>query len=741
MSIKSIKIKNLLSFDELIIDKFEDINCIVGKNNAGKSNLLKLLRFFYKKLEGIRELPPELNSKYSAFGSITITYTISHRIKQDLKRRGQGNLFVGDKDLTSSFIDLADIGKDTTYELTLKVYSNDSIEWSEKNHKVLNTINYLYPFFDIEARYLDLHNWDKLWFIISRLKSFNLKNLEKSFKEYDKTNNARKEFEKFIKDIEDTIEVSKYTYQEKVLSYIKMRLYGDRFLIDEQKLDIQSDGTNAYKFIELSLKLLISLTRREYITPIIYVDEPEIGLHPKKNEELIENVYDIYSQGKDTTKTPYPTIIFATHSPNIVKQVIKLFDENQQILHFSKENNKPSVVQKMNSQYDDKRFLNVFSDNEARLFFSNFIVFVEGETELEIFRNKSLFSKFEKLKKVDVYATNDVVLKYINPAYANTAIPYLTIYDLDKLFDIDLENKKMIKRNTVISFSELEKKYDKAYASKKKKSVEFDIYQNTKFSLGVIDSLELQIEKNIFITGFKYKDKVYNYNSLIDYVNENVFIHENKFFNHTTIEELLINKKSIIFFKKWFKKVFIDSICIVNKDKKKGDNKTLKTIQTMMEKYPKDLKLKQVFDILFDTSNCYKESLPNPEKKFVAKIKTRYFKSIERLIDKNFSTDDEYITLFLLLFNGKTQTLISRENKKYEECIDETYRKLVKDIRIEKLNKLDYLFSKTSGWATSFLNFSIDEIENMREDEEFRKEFEIYFRELYDIITIIENKI
>ena len=109
VSIKSIKIKNLLSFNELIIDNFEDINCIVGKNNAGKSNLLKLLRFFYKKLEGIRELPPELNSKYSAFGSITITYTISHRIKKDLKLKGKGNLFVGDKDLTSSFIDLTDI--------------------------------------------------------------------------------------------------------------------------------------------------------------------------------------------------------------------------------------------------------------------------------------------------------------------------------------------------------------------------------------------------------------------------------------------------------------------------------------------------------------------------------------------------------------------------------------------------------------------------------------------------------
>ncbi len=81
MAIKSIKIKNLLSFDELIIDNFEDINCIVGRNNAGKSNLLKLIRFFYNKLEGKRELPPTLNSNYSTFGTITIVYDTS-RIKQ-----------------------------------------------------------------------------------------------------------------------------------------------------------------------------------------------------------------------------------------------------------------------------------------------------------------------------------------------------------------------------------------------------------------------------------------------------------------------------------------------------------------------------------------------------------------------------------------------------------------------------------------------------------------------------------
>ncbi|SUP66367.1 AAA family ATPase [Yersinia enterocolitica] len=46
MAIKSIRIKNLLSFDDFYVNEIKDINCVVGKNNTGKSNLLKLIRFF-----------------------------------------------------------------------------------------------------------------------------------------------------------------------------------------------------------------------------------------------------------------------------------------------------------------------------------------------------------------------------------------------------------------------------------------------------------------------------------------------------------------------------------------------------------------------------------------------------------------------------------------------------------------------------------------------------------------------
>lgn len=77
MSILSIKIDNLLSFDKIKVDAFSDINCLVGMNNVGKSNFLKLIQFFYDKLDNKYILPPTLNNNYTNFGTISITYNLN----------------------------------------------------------------------------------------------------------------------------------------------------------------------------------------------------------------------------------------------------------------------------------------------------------------------------------------------------------------------------------------------------------------------------------------------------------------------------------------------------------------------------------------------------------------------------------------------------------------------------------------------------------------------------------------
>lgn len=46
MGIKRIQIRNILSFKEADISGLEQVTCLLGKNNAGKSNLLKAISFF-----------------------------------------------------------------------------------------------------------------------------------------------------------------------------------------------------------------------------------------------------------------------------------------------------------------------------------------------------------------------------------------------------------------------------------------------------------------------------------------------------------------------------------------------------------------------------------------------------------------------------------------------------------------------------------------------------------------------
>ena len=110
----------------------------------------------------------------------------------------------------------------------------------------------------------------------------------------DKISAKSGSYKDYIEKIDDITERSDYSYQERVLNYVKVGLGGQNFNIDGMDLEFHSDGTNSHKYLELFLSLIIALTRREFVTPSVYIDEPEIGLHPKRNEELIYRLHEIY---------------------------------------------------------------------------------------------------------------------------------------------------------------------------------------------------------------------------------------------------------------------------------------------------------------------------------------------------------------------------------------------------------------------------------------------------------------
>ena len=623
MGIKSIKIKNLLSYDEIHISDIKDINCIIGRNNTGKSNLLKLIRYFYTKLEKQDAIPPKLNNNYSSYGEISIEYDITRISKIVRGHKNNNNKFF--KQIASTLLKqtyyerlssfLTESKNEKTFILSLKINNDESVKWSTKDTKILSIVNHLFPYFDIETRHVDLYDWDKLWLLISKLKSFNIEKIsnEEIVNFFDsRIGENSKSYSDYINKIKEITKTSKYGYKEKVLNYVKVGLDGQTFQIDGKKLEIQSDGTNSFKYIEIFLSLLISLTRRDYITPIVFIDEPEIGLHPKKNEQLIENLYEIYmsfkknKEGIEQNKyaTPYPNIFMATHSPNILKSIVKLFDINQQVLHFSMLDGN-THIRKLNSTYDHDRFLNIFNDNEARLFFSEFIFFVEGSTEQELFSNRLLANKFQHLRNIDIYATDDLVLKYMNPSYSNTAIPYLVLYDADHLFSYDNKNKKITLKTTKISINQVRNKYKYSCIG----SRNYQAKNNIDSFLKLLANTKIETDKdNIKITNF-------DWSNLINRVNRFILAKENYWITSTTIEGCLINEKSLNYFKKWMLSEIINNL------NPKHDENIEKIIESAMLKPCSNSEklLGTCYSILANTN--HHQPLSEESRLFVRKIK------------------------------------------------------------------------------------------------------------------------
>lgn len=740
MAIQSIRVKNLLSFEDIFIDDIQDINCIVGKNNVGKSNLLKLIRYFYSKLNGERVLPPELYSKYNSFGSITIKFNTT-RIKQIVTGKNNksaflkhiyNTLFIGQKRTSSSNQTL----EESYIELTLTIFKDDSVKWSTPNQEILKIIYILYPFIDIETRHIDLYDWNKIWGLVSQLSSFNVKKVNRdNVIDYldNQISNGHGNYKDYIDKVESIVDTKHYSYRDKVLSYIKVGLPGHDFTNYGQDLNIQSDGTNSHRYIEIILKLLIVLTRREFITPTIYIDEPEVGLHPKLSEDLIQTLHKVYCEylktkiGKEVGKykTPYPKVIFSTHSPSILKYVVRLFKNNQQIIHFSKTRTQGTKVSRLNSQYSDARFLNIFSDNEARLFFSNFILFVEGATELEIFRNYKLCEKFTPLKSIDVYETNEVILKYLNPNYSKAAIPFLVLNDADVLLKFDYKNSKLTLDNSKYNFLKITRHNSLDFHTK-----------NGKRRKSIIDFINSQNGKSFKFDSDKIGFDTFPIQGFISSINE-ILDEQQCYLTLTTIEGSLITEHSLPIFEKWLIHKFTRSI------RYNGSNKT-PTQWFISLKKDLDLGKKSNMELfnnimIFDPIDC---NLSKFDSQFIKEVRTQHLKDCKKAI-LDYSTSPKLIlNLLRVIFEGKTDNLLSRHHDDFTATATPKFRQAVKNIRLNYFSTLNPIMGKTGGWVTDFLNFAIDHIDkNSKTEQHFNRNFAFVFPELSDIIRKVSSSI
>ncbi|OPG94390.1 hypothetical protein B2I21_30850 [Chryseobacterium mucoviscidosis] len=689
MSIQRVTIKNCKSIEHMDLNLKKNVSCFIGVNNVGKSNIMKIIHFFYINLTG--ELYDEYmfnkTNPYNDELEISIEYDLN-----DLINKVQGSpinyegflsdFFSGIKFPTfSSNLDPSNeivekvkryVGKYTINNictLTLKYNrKTKSIIWNVEDYDFRAFISVRFPIFFLESRTIDLYNWDDIWKVIGEIAPFRKKlvinNKLNGFFELD---DDQGNYENVINDIieefeKSNIKIKQASVYEKISQVVQLQLGGKNFDYESHQLKLGSYGMNSYSFMSLYVKLILRLFNYKHLSsPLIMIDEPELHLHLKKIEEFIKEVkeYERY----ETTKW-----IFATHSPSFAKNII-IENVDYDIFHVTNtEIFSRSRLTKING-FKQKKY-KLLSDNEASLFFSELCLFVEGDTELEIFKNEYIRILFPKLHKIDIYSFDgkDDKLKLVNPNDRKSKVKYLVLIDMDKVLSYVPKHKKFkisggsylnAMKNQFIANRE-------AYHYKRKFNDTFKVrnkientLKSTKFE---IDSTGLCIkesqERSELIKLLKLYYSQYNFIPL-----------------ETTIEGSIINKENYQIFYEWINK--------------------------------------------YNWDNSKFESLYN---------------SLE--------TDAQKTSLLRVIFFGKTDWLSGEKEESRDNFEFSKTFKVIRQIRSE-LKKADLDFGdKTSGWITLYLNWFFENKINVRKTENnfvYRRSFNTSFPELGEVIAGLER--
>ncbi len=688
LAIKKVTIKNCKSIEFLELNLEKNINCFLGVNNVGKSNIMRIINFFHLNLT--REIHDDsmfnTSNPYNDEVEISIEYDF-----QELIDKVQGNTnFSNDffeyflsnvnfrtlyngldplNDMVKKFKNF--IGKYVEEGMCTLILTynrkSKSIVWNIKDYEFRAFVSVRFPVFFLESRSIDLYNWDSIWKLIGEIAPFRKKisidgNIEGIFEVDEESNdNYESVIKNIISEIENSnIRIQKSSVYEKISQIIQLQLGGKRFEYENHKLKISSHGMNSYSFMSLYIKLILRLFNNKYLSsPLVMIDEPELHLHLKKIELFLKEIkkYESFSITK---------WIFTTHSPNFIKNVIVEYTDYE-IFHVT--NTKlfnRSYVSKING-FQDKKY-KLISDNEANLFFSETCFFVEGDTELEVFSNNNLRNLYPKLNLIDIYAFDgkEDKLKLVNPKDRNTKINYLVMIDMDKILSYKVSKKKF-----KLSGSEY------LNVMKNEKTTKHEKYSYTnKFNstFKVRNQIKQNLQSNNFevdLTGLCIKESEER-TELVKLI-QNYCEQYNFFPLDTTIEGALINKNNYLIFHRWI-----------------NEHEWNKT----------------GFDLEYSKLN----------------------------------TEDHKATFLRLIFFGKTDWLSSDKEKNNQSF--NLKLNIIKEIRGE-LQKSKLSFGdKTSGWITNYLNWYFDnELTSLHTEDIFLKRnlFQNNFPELERVIEKLEK--
>lgn len=337
-------IKNFRSFDTdgIFLDNLKKINVIIGKNNCGKSNVLRFLQILHFNLNELSKFPNDLTNQHRRNGLSTI---ISIKIKGDSFPHNKENLRS-----TKGF----------DYNTFLENYHIFNFDIVSKNFEFPQIFNelewqHLIPF---QTQYTRADKTLLLNNIKERWKQTIENNIKSTFKdliyiphlrvikeghEFGDSNSSingsniiskmfemqnpkigdeksREKFnliQTFVRDLinkPDLIIEIPHTKEEIVLT------------IDQNRLPLDSFGTGIHQLVMLCSTLVI------HENSIVCIEEPEIHLHPELQRKFInflgktKNVYFITTHSNVFLDSRYNTSIYHVQNDGVKSTI---FNANQ----------------------------------------------------------------------------------------------------------------------------------------------------------------------------------------------------------------------------------------------------------------------------------------------------------------------------------------------------------------------------------------------------------------------------
>lgn len=541
MPLTRLIIKNFKSIKNCDIS-LSELNILIGENGTGKTNLLEAINYFYSNLtdSNVSEHVFDMNNHYSNELRITLVYDLSQFVKISKSNSVESLDIFEDQPLEKTkyngfyraIISMASKSKDKNCYVELSQIKGHPIRWNYPYEDRL-IFKSLFPIFYIDTRNLDVTEWGYLWDVLGELgKVSNVERKNIEAKIHDILLNESHETSSKLNIIMDIfraadVGINPAMSKEFAKNLTKIFFSGERIRQHEKHLDYYSTGTNSVKYIELLLKSIDAISRTKMKEPIILFDEPEISLHTNYVNELSEALLDVNSR---------LSIVISTHSSRLTKNLITSADVIS--LYNVKLVDKYSIIYRMKifSQYSPTSKYRV-ADDHINSYFSKAILFVEGETELELFSNPYLKTLFPKFKKVDVFKaiTDQPILKIMSPKLVNSRIPYLYLIDIDKAIRYNEEqNRFSLQRDY---FPKNEKEH---YQYRNKHQSELYL----SFQRKRINAMESALRVHYRTPYLSCNDP--NYHAFISAIHQYLLSY-NVFSFSTTIEGALINKYTVDF--------------------------------------------------------------------------------------------------------------------------------------------------------------------------------------------------